>query len=53
MYEDPSLSRKALLRARHDRMAADLGEDGNKTRQAIEEWLSDVLAPAAFPMGAD
>jgi tellurite resistance protein len=53
MYEDPSLARRALLRARHDRVAADLGEDGNKSRHAIEEWIADVLAPAAFPMGAD
>lgn len=53
MYEDPSLARRALLRARHDRVAADLGEDGNKARHAIEEWIADVLAPAAFPMGAD
>jgi hypothetical protein len=53
MYEDPSLARRALLRARHDRVAADLGEDGNKSRHAIENWIADVLAPAAFPMGAD
>jgi hypothetical protein len=53
MYEDPSIARRALLRARHDRVAADLGEDGNKSRHAIEEWIAEVLAPAAFPMGAD
>jgi tellurite resistance protein len=53
MYEDPSLARRALLRARHDRVAADLGEDGNKARHAIEDWIAEVLAPAAFPMGAD
>jgi hypothetical protein len=52
MYDDPSLARRALLRARHDRVAADLGEDGNKSRHAIEEWIAEVLAPAAFPMGA-
>ena len=53
MYEDPSLARRALLRARHDRVAADLGEDGNKARHGIEDWIAEVLAPAAFPMGAD
>jgi hypothetical protein len=53
IYEDPSLARRALLRARHDRVAADLGEDGTKARGAIEDWVTDVLAPAAFPMGAD
>jgi tellurite resistance protein len=53
MYEDPSVARRALLRARHDRVAADLGEDGNKARHGIEDWIAEVLAPAAFPMGAD
>lgn len=53
LYEDPSLARRALLRARHDRVAADLGEDGNKARHGVEDWVCDVLAPAAFPMGAD
>lgn len=53
LYEDPSVARRALLRSRHDRVAADLGEDGNKARRGIEDWVYDVLAPAAFPMGAD
>ncbi len=53
LYEDPSVARKALLRARHDRVAQDLGEDGAKVRHAIDEWFADVLAPAAFPMSAD
>lgn len=53
LYEDPSVGRRALLRARHDRVANDLGEDGAKARVAVDEWVNDVLAPAAFPMGAD
>jgi hypothetical protein len=53
LYEDPSVARRALLRARHDRVAQDLGEDGIKPRHAVDEWVNDVLAPAAFPMGAD
>lgn len=53
IYEDPSIARRALLRARHDRVAADLGEDGNKARHGVEDWVYDVLAPAAFPMGAE
>lgn len=53
LYEDPSVGRRALLRARHDRVAQDLGEDGFKSRHAIDEWVNDVLAPAAFPMSAD
>ncbi len=53
LYEDPTVGRRALLRARHDRFAADLGEDGAKVRAAIDQWVSDVLAPAAYPMTAD
>ncbi len=53
LYDDPTLARRALLRARHDRVAIDLGEDGNKSRHAIEDWFAEVLAPAAFPMGGD
>lgn len=53
MYDDPSLARRALLRARYDRVAADLGEDGSKARHPVDEWFSDVLAPAAWSMGAD
>ena len=54
LYEDPSVARKALLRARHDRFAQDLGEsDGGKARHAVDEWVADVLAPAAFPMSAE
>ena len=53
LYDDPSVARRALLRARHDRVAADLGEDGLKMRGQVEEWFMDVLAPAAYPMGAE
>ncbi|MBS2012306.1 MAG: hypothetical protein JST00_05445 [Deltaproteobacteria bacterium] len=53
LYEDPSVARRALLRARHDRVAADIGDDGAKARAAVEEWFANVLAPAAFPMGGD
>ena len=53
LYEDPSVARRALLRARHDRVAADLSEDGNKARHGVEDWLYEVLAPAAYPMGGD
>ena len=53
LYEDPSVARRALLRARHERLAQDLGEDSVKARHSIDEWINDVLAPAAFPMGAD
>jgi tellurite resistance protein len=53
LYEDPSVARRALLRARHDRVALDLGEDGAKPRAVVEQWIGDVLAPAAYPMGGE
>ncbi len=49
-WEDPTQSRRALLRARHDRFAQDLGDDGARARQTVEVWINEVLAPAAFPM---
>lgn len=52
-YDDPSISRRALLRARHERVAQDLGDDGGRARHAIDEWVSEVLAPVAFPMSGD
>lgn len=51
LFEDPTMGRRALLRARHDRVASDIGYDGASARKAIDEWFADVLAPAAFPMG--
>ncbi|MCL2778928.1 MAG: hypothetical protein FWD73_13085 [Polyangiaceae bacterium] len=45
--EDPSISRRALLRARHDRFAQDIGEDGNRARLVVDEWFGDLLGPAA------
>ncbi len=53
LYEDPSVARRALLRARHDRVAQDIADDGNKARHGVEDWIYEVLAPAAFPMGAE
>ncbi len=50
LWEDPNYSRRALLRARHDKVAQDLGDDGGRARQGVESWISEVLAPAAFPM---
>jgi hypothetical protein len=53
LYEDPSVARRALLRARHDRVAQDLGDEGGKARLPVDEWIADVLAPAAYPMAGD
>jgi tellurite resistance protein len=52
LFEDPNLSRRALLRGRHDRIAQDLHADGAKLRPEIEDWLAAVLAPAAYPYSA-
>ncbi len=50
LHEDPTFGRRALLRARHDRLAADLGDDGSRIRASIDEWYAEVLAPVAFNM---
>lgn len=50
-WDDPSVARRAILRARHDRVAQDLGVDGAKVRDRLDAWLTATLAPAAFPMG--
>ncbi len=50
LFEDPSMGRRALLRARHDRIAQDLGDDGARARTMIDEWISVVLLPVAFNM---
>lgn len=47
MHDDPSLTRRAVLRARHDRVADALGEDGARVRHAVDEWMNAVLTPAA------
>lgn len=47
LYEDPTVSRKAILRARHERVAADLGDDGARARYGVENWIAEALALAA------
>ena len=50
MWDDPATGRRALLRARHDRLAADLGDDGARVRAQMDEWMAQTLAPVAFNM---
>ena len=50
LHEDPTLGRRALLRARYDRVAADLGDDGLRPRTAVDAWMSEVIAPIAANM---
>jgi hypothetical protein len=52
LYENPSVARKALLRARHDRFAYDMGEDAGRIRSTLEDWITQSMLPAAHPMTA-
>lgn len=52
LYSDPTLSRRALLRARHDRVARDLGADGAPSRALIEQWTNEVLGEHAAELEA-
>ena len=47
LIEGPSLARRALLQARWERFAADLGEDDPRPRELLERWWNDALASAA------
>jgi hypothetical protein len=50
IYEDPTMARRALLRARHDRLAQDLGDEGTRARAMIDDWVTETLLPVAFNM---
>jgi tellurite resistance protein len=50
LHDDPSLARRAVLRARYERVAADLGEDGARARHVVEEWVGEVVAGFATGM---
>lgn len=47
LVEDPSVGRRALLRARWERVAEDLGEDDPVSREVVEHWLTESLAGVA------
>jgi tellurite resistance protein len=49
LHEDPSLARQTLLRARYDKIADDLAEDGSSYRQALSEWVISELASVVTP----
>jgi hypothetical protein len=44
LLEDPSLSRQAVVRARLDRVAQDLGADPQDSRRAVDDMLLMALA---------
>jgi hypothetical protein len=47
LVDDPSVGRRALLRARWERLAADLGEDDPSARELVDRWLGEALAGVA------
>jgi tellurite resistance protein len=44
LTEDPTVGRRALLRARWERFAADLGEETLRALDLVDGWLGEVLA---------
>jgi hypothetical protein len=47
LVEDPTVGRRALLRARWERFAEDLGEDDPAARELVERFLGEALAGVA------
>jgi tellurite resistance protein len=47
LADDPTVGRRALLRARWERVAEDLGEDDPSSRETLERWLGEALAGVA------
>lgn len=47
LHENPTLARKATLRARFDRFAADCGDEGGRVRTIVEGAVDEALAIAA------
>ncbi len=47
LAEDPSVGRRAVLCARWERLAEDLGEDDPQPREVVERWLTEALAGVA------
>jgi tellurite resistance protein len=51
LVDDPSISRRALMRARWERLAHDLGEDDRSPLAVVEQWLDDALLAVARTLG--
>jgi tellurite resistance protein len=47
LVDDPSVGRRALLRARWERVAEDLGEDDPAARELVDRWMGEALAGVA------
>ena len=52
LFEDPSLGRQALLRARFEHVAEDLDADSREARMLVSGWMFDVLAATAKELAA-
>ena len=50
LLEDPSISRQAIVRARLDRIAQDLGADPQDARRAVDDMILMSLAETAAAM---
>jgi hypothetical protein len=50
LLEDPSISRQAIVRARLDRVAQDLGADPQDARKAVDDMILMSLAETAAAM---
>jgi hypothetical protein len=47
LADNPGVGRRALLRARWERVAVDLGEDDPAPRELVERWMGEALAGVA------
>jgi tellurite resistance protein len=47
LVDDPTVGRRALLRARWERVAEDLGEDDPAARELVDRWMGEALAGVA------
>jgi hypothetical protein len=47
LVESPSMGRRALLRARWERLSQDMGEDDPSARELVERWMDEALAGMA------
>jgi hypothetical protein len=47
LADHPTLARQALLRARWERFADDMGEGNTSPREVVERWLAEALAQVA------
>jgi hypothetical protein len=51
LVDDPTAARRALLRTRWERFAADVGEDDQSPRELAERWAAEALTSVARTLG--